>query len=68
MPIEFVITVATYFRRQYGGELPTAKTIICNWLNYSNETGSVLKAKSPGRPRTVELIRVSCVWTPPLHT
>lgn len=64
---ESVITVQRNFRRQYGGEPPTPKTIR-HWLNSFKETGSVCKAKSPGRPRTsedvVEQIRVSCVRSP----
>lgn len=64
---ESVITVQRNFRRQYGGEPPSPKTIR-HWLNSFKETGSVLKAKSPGRPRTsedvVEQIRVSCVRSP----
>lgn len=48
-----VVTVQRNFRRSYGVDPPTNKTIR-QWLSAFKETGSVLKQKSPGRPRVSE--------------
>ncbi len=62
-----VVTVRRNFRRSYGVDPPTDKTIR-QWLSAFKETGSVLKQKSPSRPRVsqenVDRIRASCTRSP----
>lgn len=54
------------FRRQYGAGPPAAKKLSVVGLKKLFQCGCVLKATSPGRPRsskaTIKQIRVSCFW------
>lgn len=62
-----VVTVQRNFRRNYGVNPPSDKTIR-QWFSAFKETGSVLKQKSPGRPSVsqekVDRIRASCLRSP----
>jgi hypothetical protein len=67
--VEFksIVTIQRNFRRMYGTEAPTDKSIT-RWFTRFKETRSVEKQKSTGRPRTseeiVKRIRQSCVRSP----